>query len=289
MMSEFTVDLVSNASNHIHPQNYLAAFTNELMIPIELDREYEVAIIELFHPVLLFKNQEKKTSFDIAINGIVLWSDIELVYKQEDTVSNICEKINKTIKSHDELATYIKSLHKSSQYHLPSVSLSEQPGEGKKNAAIYPGSIDYEGLNGEKRKARLNIVFTDYNFLRILGFEPADYLKESKDTSSIIRAKYLHDKRHINNLMFIYCDIIDEHHVGDTMANSLRVVALWKEKEPKIYGHTFIKPIYFPVRHQRISSISIMLMDETGTSIAFDYGTVYLSLHFRPKRKNLSI
>lgn len=286
-MTEFTIDLISNASVQIHPQNYLGSFTNELLVPIELDREYECAIIELFHPTLVFNKQTKKSSFDILLNGSPMWEDIEFVYKQEDTLSDICDVLNKVVKSHEGVSKAIEDFGKTSKLNLPSVSLSEQPIDNRKIVTIYPGSVEYETLAGENMTARLNIVFKDHNFLRLLGFEPVDYLEESKDFSTMIRAKYYHDKHLTNNLMFIYCDIISEHHVGDVMANSLRVVALWKENEPRILGHTFIKPIYFPVRHQRISSVSVMLRDETGSSIAFDYGTVYLTLHFRPRRSSI--
>ena len=49
-MSNFFVDLVSNASMDFYPQNTLSKFTNKLKFPLELSDEWEVAITEIFYP-----------------------------------------------------------------------------------------------------------------------------------------------------------------------------------------------------------------------------------------------
>lgn len=232
-MTEFTIDLISNASVHIHPENNLTSFTNELLVPIEFDREYECGIIELFHPALLFSNQEKKTSFQVQINAAAIFGDFELIYKHEDTISDICDQINKIIKSNPEISTIAQMFEKTTLVQLPTIGLIDH--ENSKKVNITPGFINYESVTGTRMSASMNIVFKDPNFLRLLGFEPADYFLQPIDKSTIIVAKSFYDKRHINNLMFIYCDIVAEHHVGDAMANSLRVVALWKEKEPRVF------------------------------------------------------
>ncbi len=43
------IDLVSNASMELYPLNTLSSFTNKLSIPIELEGEWEIGLIELFH------------------------------------------------------------------------------------------------------------------------------------------------------------------------------------------------------------------------------------------------
>lgn len=292
-MGEFTVDLVSNASMHIHTQNHLAAFTNELLTPIDLDRDYEVALIELFHPALVPSKQMKKSFFRFSVNGKLLLDKIEFSYLQSAKTQDILKIINETIKAHAISKDIHNTIHDTPYADdishklivdkLPSLSLMEDPVKKTKKVGIYPGSVNC----GSNETYRLNVIFTDKNFLSLLGFDQDQYFEDIKDPNDIIRAKDTHDKSYNNNLLFIYCDIIGEHRVGDALANSIRVVPLPKENEPKMAAHTFNKPIYFPVKHNRISSISIILTDETGSSIALDYGTVYLTLHFRPQKSSI--
>ena len=66
------------------------------------------------------------------------------------------------------------------------------------------------------------------------------------------------------NLLFVYSDIVREHHVGDSMSNCLRAIPLRSGVDEKISTHIFSIPYYFPVRFGDIKNISILLTDETG-------------------------
>ena len=49
-MESFTIELVSNASAHLLPDNTLSSFTNFFPEQLNLDGEWEVAITERSHP-----------------------------------------------------------------------------------------------------------------------------------------------------------------------------------------------------------------------------------------------
>ena len=52
-MSSFIVELVSTASAEIYPQNTLSAFTNCLPEQLNLEGDWEVALLEISYPSLI--------------------------------------------------------------------------------------------------------------------------------------------------------------------------------------------------------------------------------------------
>ena len=53
-MNSFIIDLVSNASTDIYPSNSLSSFTNFLPDQINLEGDWEVALLEASHPTLYY-------------------------------------------------------------------------------------------------------------------------------------------------------------------------------------------------------------------------------------------
>ena len=49
-MDSFTIELVSNASSELFPDNTLSSFTNFLPEQVQLDGQWEVAISEISYP-----------------------------------------------------------------------------------------------------------------------------------------------------------------------------------------------------------------------------------------------
>ena len=85
-------------------------------------------------------------------------------------------------------------------------------------------------------------------------------------------------------LMFIYTDIIRDHHVGGTLAPVLRTVPLTKGVYEGIGYSSFENLVYYPIRKNFIESISILLTQDTGEQIRFaPAGRVFLSLKFQRK------
>ena len=53
-MNSFYLELVSNASSQVYPQNAMASFTNFLPDKIELDGSWEVALVEVSYPGICY-------------------------------------------------------------------------------------------------------------------------------------------------------------------------------------------------------------------------------------------
>ena len=56
-MKLFYLELVSNASSQVYPQNTMASFTNFLPDKIELDGSWEVDIVEVLYPAICYNTE----------------------------------------------------------------------------------------------------------------------------------------------------------------------------------------------------------------------------------------
>lgn len=94
--------------------------------------------------------------------------------------------------------------------------------------------------------------------------------------------------RGLPQLIYCYCDIIEEQLVGDTTAPLLRIV----NTESKDYSfgrectQIFNAPIYVPVQKREFSTIEIDLRDGTGSVLPFAHGTSSVLLDFRRIKDN---
>ena len=62
-MESFTIELVSNASAQLFPDNTLSSFTNFLPEQLKLDCQWEVAISEISYPSMYQNVTEGKIVF----------------------------------------------------------------------------------------------------------------------------------------------------------------------------------------------------------------------------------
>ena len=62
-MDSFTIELVSNASGELFPDNTLSSFTNFLPEQVKLQGQREVAISEISYPSMYQKITEGNSSF----------------------------------------------------------------------------------------------------------------------------------------------------------------------------------------------------------------------------------
>ena len=62
-MDSFTIELVSNASSQLFPNNTLSSFTNFLPEQVNLDGQWEVAISEISYPSMYENVTEGKVMF----------------------------------------------------------------------------------------------------------------------------------------------------------------------------------------------------------------------------------
>ena len=109
-MDSFTIQLVSNASSQLFPNNTLSTFTNFLPEQVNLDGQCEVAISENFNPLTCQNVTEEKFMFyDEKLSKTTeayylepgLYSSITDFVEAMNT---IIQKRNKTLASQSKLA-----------------------------------------------------------------------------------------------------------------------------------------------------------------------------------------
>lgn len=110
----------------------------------------------------------------------------------------------------------------------------------------------------------------------MLGFE------NQKFKSGKYRSKYALELDGGISEIFVYSDLIESHHVGDSYAPLLRVIPCMNEKNEQIVKH-YEKPIYFPLKNNFIDTIEIELKTSSGKDIIFTGGKTLILLSFRRK------
>ena len=82
------------------------------------------------------------------------------------------------------------------------------------------------------------------------------------------------------NVVYVYCDVVENVPVGDTVAPLLRIV---NANGPfgTIINRTFERPRYIPIQKKNFGSLEIDIRDGFGRPIPFEFGTVIATLHFR--------
>lgn len=109
----------------------------------------------------------------------------------------------------------------------------------------------------------------------VLGFVEQSNLKESNQTA--VKRPML--KRNIDNI-FVYCNIIEYIHVGNTQAPLLRQIPI-SSHENRVVDREFINKIYIPVNCNILNTIDISIHDQSGVLVPFKDGLTTVTLEFR--------
>lgn len=153
----------------------------------------------------------------------------------------------------------------------------------------YPFSIQYsseKGLEFFLRDTNFTVTF-EASVARILGFPINDSEWLRFDAPGTYRfPQYFPDLEASKPRFFnIYTDIILPGYMGDTLASNLRTVPIPLKNNQsmnEVVSYSFNPPHYQPISLSSFSVIQILLRDGAGQPIRFQYGLVYLRLHFRP-------
>ena len=87
--------------------------------------------------------------------------------------------------------------------------------------------------------------------------------------------------------LFVYCNVVEPRIVGDTTTSLLRIVPVNHDDRGKNVTRTYEKIFYCPVATKNFSSIEILIRDDTGQAVSFEFGKVTVTLHFRKVKKHL--
>ena len=300
--SEFVVNLVSNASTDVYPNNVISSFTTQLPgngIHLEdttgngNNGSWEVALLEISYPA----------KFHNVVNGKYTYNsdylrdndnpfELEVPKGQYNTVSEILRI----------MAAQVKQIY--TKYHDGSI-LTRYAWE---LSQYEPFEYTLDELSGvlsiklNSRYARITLLSTDLRVILgmpyIIDPDVPHHIVTGTivDASKWTKADYPVDIQKLHSVM-IYTDIIEHQIIGDTLAPLLRVVPIITKYrggsifelnmvQPSLLRHTFTSPLQFKrLEKKSFHSISIDLYGENGEKIPFvGVGRCSLSLLFRYNR-----
>lgn len=257
---DFYVHLPSNSSHNFFPNNSASSFRTKLPSPLEFgSTKYEVAITELSY---IYSFQQ--------------------LPEQADRRVEVSVEANKIEKEANKTPVNVFYMFLKQKHYGDITQIVREINDGFPNLSRVKKIITY---SAERRR-----VFFDFgqnikkfkfseNLRQILGFSSTELTKTSVNYSLAENPVDLSLKQ---TRLFVYTDIIEPQIVGDTFAPLLTSTSfVGYERQP--ITHTF-EPKYLPLNRYFIDTIHILLCNEFGEQIYFDFGTASVTLHFRPRK-----
>ena len=259
--SGFYVQLPSNASMHLYPDNKLCCYKTQLPRTLNFDGKYEVGLVEIQYPNT-WKTFQHDHSYEIRIqympnfdNDNFTWDAVERVRveiprEQYETIAELIENVQ-TVINQEALRHGWGDI----------ITIYDWPIARRLSFVI---------------KKDFHIRFSEEFRSMVGGLD--EYVYHTGTTQT----KERYDIKNGFHSLYVYSDICEPQFVGDVMAPLLRTVAL-DGKRGEYTSKIFDVPHYIPVGLNGINSIKINIKDDTGEDVPFLDGKVMCKLHFRPK------
>ena len=274
--NEFTIDLLSNASMDVFDWNTMASFRNQLSQPIHLQGEWQVALTSLSFPsninnvnsgeIVVYKNSTTNPNESINRSGQLRKIRTGIYNSWEDLVSEIVRiaKLKQFDRKFDMITQKLV------------LTFGENEGLSFQDDEI-PSIL---GFKGTPDPAHSGFVHIGYK---------TNFEKGAPNTPNRHFGIFAVDITCGSQLIFVYLDIIEYQHVGDSRAPILKII----ESERRLRNGSLntVAPIhhknytnldYKRLLSNNIQSIKVELRSETGKLIPFTgIGKVVISLKFQ--------
>ena len=98
----------------------------------------------------------------------------------------------------------------------------------------------------------------------------------------IIQDDFIYERKPYVGTVYVYSDIISESYVCDQRVNILQTFLIEKHTDKDMFDVEFENLIYFPMRIQEITSITIQFRTKTGEILFYSEGSINSVLNLRP-------
>lgn len=284
-MDQFYVSLPSKGSIERFSNNTLAAFSTELHKPIELGREkYEVGLCEFQIDGYICNVVDDYHGVKIEIVTRNDDIDSELKKAFEDKAVNVV--LNHPSKGFTLIQRFIvvpQDYYPTIYDYVHVINIGLRESIISKNVSLE--IADAQDKNNTKLKLiikktdKVKSASTKAFFLKSLR-STAD-LEENKPTqinTIIIDAEKLLPK--VDELVYIYTDIIEHQFVGSEYLQLLRVIQLPETKKRQITIR-YSDIHYVGVNHSILEKIDVYIRTLLGVKVLFTKGSLTVKLHFR--------
>lgn len=276
--------LPANSSKNYYPDNTLTRYTTRLQSPIELQGEWELALVEMSFSRtwftvprhvgrITFSCQNCRDFIPAALSSDYdakdYSADVVIPHGYYKGVGHVVEVINTAIEEASTLFTFPVFNIETSQHARTHIPKEKWPTfrysdvKKKANILLQPGaSVHLSEFLSIMLGYRLNPIIN--SSAQVKGFG-------SNATVDIDAG--LHG-------LYVYCDLIENVCVGDTEAGLLRICDSSAAIGENVY-RVFNPPRYLPMRRKNFESVEIDIRDDTGNPISFESGTVVVIVHLR--------
>jgi hypothetical protein len=277
-MNSFYITLLSDSSMNMFPNNTQSAFRTKLIKPISIQKEdWEVALVEIIHPVEMYNISEAESRFQIVSTR----PEVINILKDIKVPCEITRKNDNSIPICIQPGSYISAKHLVSEIDA---AIEKTVGEALKKVHIY---LNLEYSNTAKR-VKFSKISKDGAGIR---FHPNLLLKLGGRPEKMFGEVYVNDKQPFTydvdlyagfNHLFVYSDIADFTMLGDIEAPILRVIP--NEQSEAIHVHKeFLNLHYVPIAKSYFDDININIRGSTGELVHFAGGKSMVKLHFKRK------
>lgn len=281
---EFYLVLPSSSSMKFFVDNKTTCFTTQLPKEVNLIGEWHVGITEIYIPCTILhisrKIDERYYGLSLGQNYNTIEYGVENKPDLDSNTTTISHIPCGTYKNIDEFIDALNSSNSKIKEH----QLFEKNSQ----------SLGYINI---RRNCTLNYCSRNHfvtlheKIANILGFREA---LEAQKTDTLILKSTINNPvitadtpaslaRAIPDQLFVYSDICEPYTVGDTQASLLRIVDINPTKYE--FGSTVVKrfaPVnYIKLMKNSFQTIIIDIRDAFGKPIAFEYGTLTVTLHFK--------
>lgn len=250
------VTLPSNVKSSEYDKNTTANFTTRLAMPLSLPGEWEVAITELSYTNSWFnvpRDQMINISYDGEINLNTLRAG------RYESIDELVGDINK-----------IFSTYSDKFFNWPVLLIDRRKCIVTLRHGLHNGSHA--------------IVEFEPDLMNMLGLtKPNSFMEEINGilVQNGVRPYQIRGGLHS---LYVYTNIVEPSHVGDSYVNLLRTITVDHSTEFASQIVTkFTNPYYIKVRLNAITNITIECKDDTGNVFPFEFGRTIVTLHFKRK------
>lgn len=242
--SEFFVTLPSNSSFNYFPQNDPSHYKVKLPYPIQLNGKWEVGLAEISY-VRSWPTVSPAAVFEYLADG---------KKRHSFTISE---------GYYEDIGTLLNYIYE------------RMSDEGRSNVQITLNPRNNKIVVRLRNNAIVN--WKDVQLARILG------IKDKTHDQPAQKGQLQISNRLGPSALFIYTDIVSNSIVGDSNVPLLRVVPVDGEHGEAI-TRTFDRMHYVPLRMNMFETIEVNISRDSGQLFNFQFGTVILKLHFRPRK-----
>lgn len=248
-MDQFYLTLPSNSSMEFYPNNTTAKFTTQLRRRITLHGNWEVGLVEIHFPHSFFNVRRGE--------------NIIRLFSKDGSKTVLYVPPNYYRDKDSFYAVFNKAL------------MSLDPEDMKRAAGLLVEREDGTVQFLENQDLDLDRVKPTSTLAKQLGFQPGSNL-----LTTPISDRSVDLNQGLPQLLYCYCDVIEEQLVGDASAPLLRIVNT--EIKDYVFGRECTKIFDTPIYQKReFNTIEIDLRDGNGNVIPFAHGTSAVLLDFR--------